>query len=106
MKEKDDNKSEIEEMDSYQKLYGINSINNIQKESGLEDTQYKRENTSPRMREREKEKYKEKVQAYSSYRVGRKLPESTRQFSNEEIASHNIKIENPQVLRILMKWCE
>lgn len=29
-----------------------------------------------------------------------------RLFTTEEIASHNIKIENPQTLRILMKWCE
>lgn len=50
MKEKDENKSEIEEIDSYQRLYGINSI----KESGLEDTQFRRENMSARIKEREK----------------------------------------------------
>lgn len=48
MKEKDDNKSDIEEIDSYQRLGAITS----NKESCLEDTQTKRENVSARIKER------------------------------------------------------
>jgi hypothetical protein len=48
MKEKDDNKSDGEEIDSYQRLYGINSI----KEGNLEDTRNRRESVNGRIKER------------------------------------------------------
>lgn len=47
MKEKDDNKSDCEEIDSYQRLCGINSIN---KEGNLEETQTRREGANARMK--------------------------------------------------------
>jgi hypothetical protein len=39
------------------------------------------------MKEKDKEKYRAKVQEYTSYKVGRKLPDSTRPFTEEEISS-------------------
>jgi hypothetical protein len=48
MKEKDDNKSDGEDIDNYQKLYGINSI----KEGNLEDTRNRRESVNARTKER------------------------------------------------------
>jgi hypothetical protein len=59
-----------------------------------------------KMKLEEGEKYRSKVQQYTSYKIGRKVPESTRPFSEEEISSRNIRIDNPQILRLLTKWCE
>ena len=53
-----------------------------------------------------KAKDKEKVRGYTQYLIGKKMPGSTRLFTDEEIESHSLNIQNPQVLRILSKWCE
>jgi hypothetical protein len=53
-----------------------------------------------------KAQYRDKVKSYTSYSIGKKLPESTRPFTDDEVASHNISVENPQVLRLISKWCE
>jgi hypothetical protein len=45
-----------------------------------------------KMKEEELEKYRQKVQQYTSSKIGRKLPDSTRPFTEEEVISHNIKI--------------
>jgi len=53
-----------------------------------------------------KAKYRQKVQAYTHSKIGKKLPDSTSHFTDEEIAAHNLTIENPQVNRFISKWCE
>jgi hypothetical protein len=58
-----------------------------------------------KMKEKEKLTYEEKVKQYTHYKINKKLPESTRLFTEGEISSHRLKIESPQILRILTKWC-
>lgn len=74
----------------------------VAKNSTMEQ-QMKRE--TQKQKEKDKERYRAKVSEYTNYKIGRKLPESTRLFTEEEILSHNIKIESPQILRLLTKWC-
>jgi len=48
----------------------------------------------------------EKVKQYTSYLIGRKIPESFTKYTDDEIKSKNMIIKSPEVLRILTKWCE
>jgi len=50
--------------------------------------------------------YMEKVKQYTSYLIGRKIPESFTKYTDDEIKSKNMIIKSPEVLRILTKWCE
>ena len=53
-----------------------------------------------------KEKYEEKVKAYTNYLIGRKISENAVPYTEEEINSKNLVIKSPAILRILTKWCE
>jgi hypothetical protein len=53
-----------------------------------------------------KEEYKQKVKAYTSFLIGRKISQNTEPFTDDQINSKSITIENPAILRILTKWCE
>ncbi len=98
MKEPDPDKPIIDDCESHENL------ELIRHKYSQSEEQFKKE--LAKMKEKEKEKYRSKVQEYTSYKIGRKLPDSTRPFTEEEISSHNLKIENPQILRILTKWCD
>ena len=52
------------------------------------------------------EKYKEKVQEYTHYEIGRKIPESVHCYTEDEIRSKHLVIKSPEILRIMTKWCE
>lgn len=54
---------------------------------------------------KKKQAYQEKVKEYTKYLIGRKLPESVSEFTEEEIRAGDLKIPNTQILRILTKWC-
>jgi len=77
----------------------------VNKRDTLEDV-LKENRDNPSQILSDKTKYRKKVEEYTDYKIGRKLPDSTNLFSEEDIASHNIKIENPQILRLMSKWCE
>lgn len=87
MKDKDDN----DDLDEYDSLWKISVAfqNQMQRKVTLDDNMKKE---GLKKKEVEKEKYRTKVKEYTNYKIGRKLPESTRTYSNEEIMSHNIKI--------------
>ena len=59
-----------------------------------------------RINETQRDKYAHKVEQYTQYAIGRKLSDSTKFFDEKEIESQNIRIESPQMLRVLTKWCE
>ena len=52
------------------------------------------------------EKYKEKVQEYTHYDIGRKIPETVVCFTEDEIKRGHLTIKYPEILRIMTKWCE
>ena len=54
----------------------------------------------------EMEKYKEKVQEYTNYDIGRKIPETATGFTEEEIKRGYLIVKSPEILRIITKWCE
>lgn len=54
----------------------------------------------------EKEKYKEKVKAYTNYLIGRKVSENVDLFNEGEIENEHLVVKHPSILRILTKWCE
>ena len=56
--------------------------------------------------EKELQKYKEKVKAYTDYKIGRKLSENTPKFTETEIKSSNLNIKSSALMRVITKWCE
>lgn len=54
----------------------------------------------------EKEKYKEKVKAYTSYLIGRKVSENVDLFKEGDIENEHLVVKHSSILRILTKWCE
>lgn len=54
----------------------------------------------------EREKYRQQVREYSHFLIGRKVSANAGLFSEREIASKNMKIRSPSILRMLTKWCE
>ena len=94
---------EPEDYDSHAAL-NLTLNNLVQKKTTIDENLLKSEYI--KLKERKKSSYEEKVRQYTHYKIGKKMPESTRLFSEDEITSHRLKIENPQTLRILTKWCE
>lgn len=55
--------------------------------------------------ETEKQKYREKVQLYTSYQIGQKLNDS-RLYTQQDIESSNLQLKSSAMMRVLTKWCE
>ncbi len=50
--------------------------------------------------------YREKVKAYSSYAIGRKIPKNTPKYTDMEIQYGVFFVKAPSILRIITKWVE
>ena len=84
MKEAEQEKPMLDKYESRDNLDAIHKMYSISEE------QFKKELI--KIKEKDKEKYRLKVQEYTSYKIGRKLPDSARPFTENEILSHNLKI--------------
>ena len=40
------------------------------------------------------------------YLIGRKIPEGAYLYTDEELLLPGLEIKNPEILRVMMKWCE
>jgi hypothetical protein len=50
--------------------------------------------------------YREKVKAYSSYAIGRKIPKNTPKYTDFDIQCGVFFVKAPSILRIITKWVE
>ena len=57
-------------------------------------------------KKKDEDNYRAKVKGYTSWSIGRKIPENVAQYSDTEIASKHMVIKCPAILRILTKWCD
>lgn len=49
--------------------------------------------------------YEDSVKEYTKYAINRKISENVPKFSTEQIIHGNIRVPNPAILRVIIKWC-
>ena len=86
-------------MEAYNNPDGIFKKDSVEKniKGALEDNLFN---------EQKKAKYRENVKQYTNYRIGKKLSDSIKEFTQADIETGNLQLGNPSLKRVALKWCE